>query len=495
MMRATTAPWADWREVKITPSTAKPGGYIVEGFDPRTNARYSRDVARAAQQCFGIERECAPGLGPAGRISKRNRLRLAYREIVVRFEPKVGETLRAGILGRLGFRVGEPSPYADKKNQWIATNDGSEFVGQGLYAAAERLASLPEVVFAWPNLASEYRREAAVAPLNKRWWLETINVIGADGKRRPDVPEGDPSIVIAIIDDGVDLLHPNLKNRASNLGRDFTKAKSSPQFLDANPKTEPTDDDDEDNRDFHGTACAGVAVSDGTAGQMFGVAPACKFMSVRALNGSAPVKDATAAAAIRYATAQGADIILCAWTADDHEDIKRAIDEAADGRDGKGVAVFCAAGSQDGQVGIGYPAALENTIAVGACTNTGQVDGIGGPELDVVAPSQRGDSNIFTTDIRAARGRNPGGTDQLGDQAGDFWNNFGGTSVATAMAAGVGALCLSVNPKLTSDELRDVLQETAANKIGTHKIAVPSDGFGSGVIDAAAAVAEAGRRI
>ena len=81
-----------------------------------------------------------------------------------------------------------------------------------------------------------------------------------------------------------------------------------------------------------------------------------------------------------------------------------------------------------------------------------------------------------------------------GDPNGLFYGEFGGTSASTAIAAGVGALCFSVDPSLTADELRTVLQDTAA-KIGgpqfydaqTHHGPI----FGYGCIDAVAAVAVA----
>ena len=64
---------------------------------------------------------------------------------------------------------------------------------------------------------------------------------------------------------------------------------------------------------------------------------------------------------------------------------------------------------------------------------------------------------IWTTDRHGAGGYNVGQVAD-GDAAGDYTNSFGGTSSACPGAAGVAALVLSVNPALTWQGVRDVLQ-------------------------------------
>jgi subtilisin family serine protease len=88
------------------------------------------------------------------------------------------------------------------------------------------------------------------------------------------------------------------------------------------------------------------------------------------------------------------------------------------------------------------------------------------------------------------KGYNPG-DDSLGDAEGLYTNNFGGTSSATPLAAGVGALVLSVNPNLSRTDLRDLLASTA-DKIGSgYDSNGHSNYFGHGRVNAGRAVAEA----
>ena len=169
------------------------------------------------------------------------------------------------------------------------------------------------------------------------------------------------------------------------------------------------------------------------------------------------------------------------------------------GRKGRGSAVFCATGNES-EAGrpakVGFPARDPNAIGVGASTDQAELAYYSnvGREVDFVAPSSGGVLDIFTTDVSiTGRGFNVGRADK-GGKDGLCTNDFGGTSSATPLAAGVAALVLSVNPKLSSDEVRDVLRSTA-DKIGSgYDAKGVSPRFGYGRVNAAKAVAEAKRR-
>jgi subtilisin family serine protease len=95
---------------------------------------------------------------------------------------------------------------------------------------------------------------------------------------------------------------------------------------------------------------------------------------------------------------------------------------------------------------------------------------------------------IFTTDVSTAgRGFNLG-VKAAGGKDGLHTNDFGGTSSATPLAAGVAALVLSVRSNLSRDALREVLQNTA-DKIGSgYDANGHSNRFGFGRVNAAKAI-------
>lgn len=103
-----------------------------------------------------------------------------------------------------------------------------------------------------------------------------------------------------------------------------------------------------------------------------------------------------------------------------------------------------------------YPAFYRQAVAVGATTNFGCRAAYSqyGPELDLVAPSSGGSTmaqGIPTTDR----------TGSAGYDEGDYFLDFGGTSSATPLAAGVAGLVLSRNPGLTAEQVREIMQSSA----------------------------------
>ena len=75
-----------------------------------------------------------------------------------------------------------------------------------------------------------------------------------------------------------------------------------------------------------------------------------------------------------------------------------------------------------------------------------------GPEVDVVAPTI-----CYSTDIIGTAGYT----------SGDYYSTFNGTSAACPNAAGVAALILSENSSLTSDQVQEIM-ENSADKIETY---------------------------
>jgi subtilisin family serine protease len=481
------APWKRWRRLPLVASAS--GTYPVTftvsdpELDPEQNARYSKLITSAARKHFGIEKPPREGEEPAAYLVGAGRLRVVYKELLVQFGPQVPGARRSAILKETDFEVVGESPFA--KDQWIVRHaDG--LAGESLLTVTDAFARFDEVEFAWPNSVAEYVRASdGIPPKTRRWWLDKIKVNYSTGRRR--VIKGDSNIFVGVIDDGVDISHPNLSSRvASDPGRDFALLPSDPGHLDPRPKRR--DPDDDDSSDYHGTLCAGVICSDGNKKEFFGVAPGCTMVAIRAFDGSDLIVEARLAAAIRYATSV-AHVISCSWMGEEHADVVKALDDTALGRGGKGTVVVCSAGNDVPDVA--FPARHSLAIAVGACGPNYQVTPYSaiGDAVDVVTPSSMDDSNVYSTDVATEGwGFNSGEEDD-----GLFWPEFGRTSAAAAIAAGVAALCLSVNPNLTAAELCNVLVETA-DQVGDPNDVIydPQTGhsqeFGYGCINAKKAV-------
>lgn len=130
-----------------------------------------------------------------------------------------------------------------------------------------------------------------------------------------------------------------------------------------------------------------------------------------------------------------------------------------------------------------YPASYLKTIAVGAATDAdlrSDYSGYAG-HLDFLAPSNGGWNDIATLDPVGVIGWTPG----------DYKMNFGGTSAATPLAAGIAALMLSVNPTLTEAEIRNIMHATCEKVGGVTYVAGTHPEYGYGRVNAAMAVESA----
>ncbi len=261
-------------------------------------------------------------------------------------------------------------------------------------------------------------------------------------------------ILVAVIDVGVDLNHPDLVNNILS-GYDATgnNSEGAPQGNDA-----------------HGTACAGIIAASGNNLQgVTGIAYSSKIIPVRIAynddNGNFITNDTWISDAINCSWQNGADILSNSWGGGSvSNQVTGAINNAINnGRNGLGCPVLFASGNNNGEVL--YPANLDNVIAVGALSmcnerkNPNSCDGEDGwgsnygNELDVSAPGVK----IYTTDISG----------EAGYELGDYDADFNGTSSACPHAAGVMALILSVNRCLTQQEARSIL-ELSCDKSGQY---------------------------
>ncbi len=255
---------------------------------------------------------------------------------------------------------------------------------------------------------------------------------------------GSASVLVAMLDSGVDLDHPDIQVNLYSTGKDFTSDGQS----------------DANDTHGHGTCTAGIVAAVADNGQgVAGVAYNVKILPVRIMNEWGVTTSDQLTQAMDYAWQQGADIISNSWggTTPDQA-LTDAIHRAkTEGRDGKGCVILFSSGNE-GYGNVNYPGSLDDVMAVGASNmfdekkNSGSRDynrkwsANYGAALDIVAPTI-----VYTSDIQGSAGY----------VEGDYFDHFGGTSAACPNAAGVAALVLSANSAYTSDDVQNILQQSA----------------------------------
>lgn len=278
---------------------------------------------------------------------------------------------------------------------------------------------------------------------SKQWYLSDINAPTAW-----TTTTGSSSVVIAILDSGVDSTHPDL---SPNIVAGYN-------FYDGNTNTADVQG--------HGTAVAGSAV-EATNNKIggAGVCWNCKIMPVRIAyndNGEAYAYYSTVAQGMQWAIANGAKIENVSY---EGLSGSSTILSAAQYVYAHGGLVFACAGNDSDNPG--YAAS---------------------PYLNVVSALQQGDtlasfSNFGANVTFTAPGNNIY-TTMVGGGYGYWW----GTSFSSPITAAVAALAWSENPALTNAQVQTIMNSAVDSVGGTSGW---SQDFGYGKIDAAKAVAAA----
>jgi len=397
---------------------------------------------------------------------------------------------------------------------------------------SNRLMQYPQVLMAEPNVAVRaqplYRPKDPIYP--KQWHLHHSGGTGLApnshvfAEQAWDITRGVRSVVVAIMDDSVDLAHPDFQGVGKIVApRDF----NDNDFV---PLPQSADDN-------HGTSCAGVAVAEENGVGAVGVAPGCALMPLRT---SGYLDDEAIEQLFGWAMTKGAAVISCSWGAAavnfplslrQRNALTRA---ATEGRNGKGCVIVFAAGNANRPVNgtlnergwidnviqgstrwLNGFAIHPDVIAVSASTSLNRKAAYSnwGAEISVCAPSNNAPPGmglaqvgyVYTPpEVRTGlEGLGVVTTDRVGSpgySSTDFANDFGGTSSACPLVAGVAALVLSANPELTAVQVRQVLQQTADKIVdlnpdpqfgfrkGSYENGGRSDWFGYGKVNAFKAV-------
>ena len=274
-----------------------------------------------------------------------------------------------------------------------------------------------------------YQRGVSDPLYASQWHLRTV---GGEGSAS--------GIAVGIVDDGVQGNHPDLSaNYAADLSWNYN---------DNNANAYPS------LHDGHGTSAAGVCCAGKNHVCGRGVAHDARIASIKLLG--AGVYDYQEAQALMH---KNLPIYSNSWgPADDGMRLvgPGPITSAALSRSNAVIVWANGNGRREGDRSDydGY-ASSPHVIAIGAVDHTGkQADySESGASLFAVAPSSGAGRGITTTDLMG----------RYGYDWGECTSQFGGTSSAAPLAAGIFARMLKERPELTSRDVQHIIAKTSAS--------------------------------
>lgn len=305
-------------------------------------------------------------------------------------------------------------------------------------ALAEALANNPQIEFAEPDYL--YTLQATTANdsyYENAWHLATIHAPEAW-----DTSLGD-SIVVAVLDTGVDASHPDLQGQLLSGWNSY--------------------DNNSDTSDVHGhgTMVSGVvaALSNNNLG-VTSIAWNARILPVRVSGPTGTAYSSTIANGLTWAADHGADVANISYAVSGSATIKNAANYLRS----KGGLVFVSAGNNGSELGTAPDSAI---ITVSATTSSDTLAGWSnyGDVIDLSAPG----AGIWTT------------------TRGGGYSAVSGTSFSSPAGAAVAALVMAVDPSRSADEVESLLKQYSTD------LGSPGQDiyFGYGRVDAAAAVAAA----
>lgn len=332
-------------------------------------------------------------------------------------------------------------------------------------AVASKIKKLSNVEWAEP----QYIRKLAAVPKNTSsftpndpYYYQQYNLAKIDAPDAWSISKGNPNVIIAIVDDGVDWSHPDLYGNiwhnpnwqtdaafpGDSIGWDFGGATGTP---DNNPMEDVP---------AHGTFVAGIAsaVTNNNLG-ISGIGFNCKIMAVKVSEGDITSNNEPLIVygfqGIQYAVDHGAKVINCSWGGGGYSQAEQDVINYAIS---KGVLVVAAAGNDAVNESF-YPAAYKGVLSVGATDANDVISYYSnyGPNVDVMAPG----NNISST-WQPNTYLLPGGD---------------GTSFASPLAAGLAGLVVSrfpnYNPLQVAQQIRvnsDIIDTLSANAAYYHQM-------------------------
>jgi thermitase len=359
-------------------------------------------------------------------------------QVLVKFKPELGEPLLDETARAYGLEKIEQIPGLEIYKYQIPA-------GFTVEETVSALKQNPDIEYAEPNYVAHIVTTPNDTYFSYQYALlntgQRIGSTGPAGTSGDDIKatsaweetKGSAEVTIAIVDTGVDMLHPDLKNKIKSTGRDFV-----------NNDNDATDDHG------HGTIVAGIAAADTNNGLgIAGVAWNCKILPVKVLAANGFGFDYDVVAGIRWAVDNGASVINLSLGVLEPADVLRDTVKYAHE---KGVVVCAAAGNED--TFVYYPAAYDAYVLAVAATDYNDVRPYWsnpGPQVDVAAPGVWIAGPVPTW-YWAAHG---GSSDDVPYAFAD------GTSMSSPQVAGLAALIRGLKPSLSADNIMDVIRYSA----------------------------------
>lgn len=317
--------------------------------------------------------------------------------------------------------------------------------GTDIFAMIREYQSHPAVAYAEPN----YIFHAASLPVpndpefDQQWGLHNTGQTGGGADADIDAPEawgvtmGSSSILVAVLDTGVNYNHPDLVGQVrTDIDRDFVN-----------------NDDDAMDDHGHGTFCAGIiSAKTNNAAGIAGVCPNCRILPVKVLNSNGSGTSDNVARGIRYAADMQARIISMSLGYKSSCGCSKTVASAINYAFGKGSLLIAASGNDSDKQRLSYPASSSRVVAVGA-TDHKDVEATfsnRSPAIDIFAPGV----NIRSLDLQGYR-------------------TASGTSAATPYVAGAAGLLWSIRPAMTHVQVWWQLRHTA-DDMQLHTAAMPA---------------------
>ena len=392
--------------------------------------------------------------------------------------------------------LGITSAKNARQTRQFRSTDPKEQLKLDTLQVIKALRKRNDVLYAEPN----YIRRAKLTPSDQyyklQWHYPLINLPAAW-----EESTGEASVIVAVIDTGVLLDHPDLAGQFSaDGGYDFIRSDAISKDKQPGIDTDPNDPGDSatGGSSFHGTHVAGTVAAatnfDSGGKGVAGVAPGVKIMPLRVL-GTGGGTSYDILQAVRYAAslpndsndvpASKADIINLSLGGGAYSQAEQAV--YTDARNA-GVIIIAAAGNESTS-NPSYPAAYAGVISVSAVDINKQLAPYSnfGTSIDVAAPGGNTGRDIN------GDGYSDGVLSTAGDDSGNniafVYKFYQGTSMAAPHMAGVVALMKSIHSGLTPDDVDNLLisGEIVEDIGGSGR----DDQFGHGLIDALKAVEEA----